>query len=333
MTTNMLEMENKKTYTLSYPKKSPDDNDITVTDTTISKVVFTNSRIIFTSQTDTWISSTQKSKTVLKWIYDGSFSFTGNTLATIKSSNIDQITFAGHGSGYDTRSDSTTIYGEGAGSFRFDAPYKNLNTALLDTVKGSLLYNYSSTGENTLVPFLGGRLFASSSVPVSTDRSVITGEIGNTELKTNWWADPFSPSNGTSGSSSGSGGSSTTQTLTTTSSVDTLTGIKKKKDIFRFDADPSGQVDKVTGFNAKEKDVLSISKSAFEIDRGTFAVAKNAKALAKQLGTSVDIVYNRQTGELILNANGAEPGYGDDGGVFAVLVGRPTVGSGSVQFY
>jgi hypothetical protein len=136
-----------------------------------------------------------------------------------------------------------------------------------------------------------------------------------------------------SGSSSGSSGSSTPQTLTTTTSVDTLTGIKKTKDIFKFDADPSGQVDKVTGFNAKEKDILSISKSAFEIDKGTFAVAKNAKTLAKQLGTSVDIVYNRQTGELILNANGAEPGYGNDGGVFAVLMGRPTVGSGSVQFY
>jgi hypothetical protein len=136
-----------------------------------------------------------------------------------------------------------------------------------------------------------------------------------------------------SGSSSGSGGSSTTQTLTTTSSVDTLTGIKKTKDIFKFDADPNGQVDKVTGFNAKEKDILSISKSAFEIDKGTFAVAKNAKTLAKQLGTSVDIVYYQKKGELILNANGAEPGYGDDGGVFAVLMGRPTVGAGSVEFY
>jgi hypothetical protein len=123
------------------------------------------------------------------------------------------------------------------------------------------------------------------------------------------------------------------QPLTTTSSVDTLTGIKKKKDIFKFDADPSGQVDKIIGFNAKEKDILSISKSAFEIDRGTFAIAKNAKALAKQLGTNVDIVYYRKTGELILNTNGPDPGFGDDGGVFAVLTGRPTVGAGSVQFY
>ena len=130
-----------------------------------------------------------------------------------------------------------------------------------------------------------------------------------------------------------SGNNESPQTLTTTSSVDTLTGINKKKDIFKFDADPSGQVDKVTGFNAKEKDILSISKSAFKIDRGTFAIAKNAKTLAKQLATSVDIVYSRQTGELILNANGAEPGYGDDDGVFAVLMGRPTVGNGSVQFY
>lgn len=157
---------------------------------------------------------------------------------------------------------------------------------------------------------------------------------------TGWASRPFEDNlvsiGGTSsgsGSSSGSGGSSTPQILTTTSSVDILTGIKKKKDIFKFDADPGAQVDKVVGFNAKEKDILSISKSAFGIETGTFAIAKNAKALAKQLGTNSDIVYYRKTGELILNANGADPGYGDNGGVFAVLMGRPIVGSGSVEFY
>lgn len=218
-----------------------------------------------------------------------------------------------------------------------------------ELVSGSItsLIEVSSTGA------ISGKVFTS---PVKVVFSEVDGAWGNlrqqpgTEITSigeysqffpaGWIDRPFqdnlvsvgNTSSG-SGSSSGSSGSSTPQTLTTTSSVDTLTGIKKKKDIFKFDADPSGQVDRVIGFNAKEKDILSISKSAFEIDRGTFAVAKNAKTLTKQLATSVDIVYYQKKGELILNANGAESGFGDDGGVFAVLMGRPNVGAGSVEFY
>lgn len=157
---------------------------------------------------------------------------------------------------------------------------------------------------------------------------------------TGWASRPFEDNlvsiGGTSsgsGSSSGGGGSRTPRILTTTTSVDILTGIKKKKDIFKFDADPSGQVDKVKRFNSKEKDIILISKLAFEIEKGAFAIAKNAKALAKQLATNSDIVYHRKACKLILNANGADPGYGDDGGVFAVLMGRPIVGSRSVEFY
>ena len=160
---------------------------------------------------------------------------------------------------------------------------------------------------------------------------------------TRWASRPFEDNlvsvgsaSGGSGSSSGSGGSSAPQPLRTTSSIDTLTGIKKNKDIFKFDAGPIGpigQVDKVIGFNSKEKDILSISKSAFKIESGTFAIAKNAKTLAKKLGASADIVYYRKTGELILNANRSDPGYGDSGGVFAVLAGAPVVGFASVEFY
>jgi hypothetical protein len=218
-----------------------------------------------------------------------------------------------------------------------------------ELVSGSIIskIDVSSTGA------ISGKVFTS---PVKVVFSEIDGAWGNlrqqpgTEITSigeytqffpaGWSNRPFQDNlvsvgktSSGSGSSSGSGGSSTPQTLTTTTSVDTLTGIKKTKDIFKFDADPSGQVDKVTGFNSKEKDILSISKSAFEIDRGTFAIAKNAKTLAKQLATNVDIVYNRQTGELILNANGAEPGYGADGGVFAVLMGKPVLNLGSVEFY
>ena len=330
MTTNMLEMENKKTYTLSYPKKSPDDNDVTVTDTTTAKVVFTNSRIIFTSQTDTAISSSQKSKTVLKWIYDGSFSFTGNTLATIKSANIDQITFAGYGLGYNTKSNLTHYSNEGAGAFRFDTPYKNLNTALLDTVKGSLLYNYSSSGENTLVPFLGGRLFSSSSVPVSTDRSVIIGELGSTELKPNWWVDPFSSQ---TEAASSPALASRNSTFSATTAVDTLTGTAKKADTFQFSSSPNynSSADRITNFSTKDKDKVLISSSVFGLSsKGTFKIANNLKSLDKLSKSKTQFIYSKADGGLYFNQNGTEAGYGT-GGIFAVLEGNPTLGTKNVS--
>ena len=317
-------MENKKTYTLSYPKKSPDDNDVTVTDTTTSKVVFTNSRIIFTSQTDTWISSIQKSKTVLKWIYDGSFSYAGNTLATIKSTNIDQITFAGYGLGYVTTSNLTQYSGEGAGSFRFDTPYKNLNTALLDTVKGSLLYNYSSSGENTLVPFLGGKLFSSSSVPVSTDRSVIIGELGSTELKLNWWVDPFSSQ---TESASSTAVASTNSIVSATAAVDTLTGTAKKADTFDFSSSPNynSSADRITNFSTKDKDKILISSSVYGLSgKGTFKIAKNLKSFGKLSKTDTQFIYNKADGGLYFNQNGPEAGFGT-GGIFAILEGNPSL--------
>ena len=226
------------------------------------------------------------------------------------------------------------IYETGS-SWNIKPEYGNFSNGLwgstrsIEEMASSVNYFYRTKDSITLTPSDGP--FANATY-YSSKESIKT-LLNSSLFPDGWWISPFefqlpSTSTGTSTSSV-----SPKATLTTTSSVDTLTGIKKKKDIFKFDADPSGQVDKVTGFNAKEKDILSISKSAFEIDKGTFAVAKNAKTLAKQLATSVDIVYNRQSGELILNANGADPGYGDDGGVFAVLMGRPNVGAGSVQFY
>jgi hypothetical protein len=142
-----------------------------------------------------------------------------------------------------------------------------------------------------------------------------------------------SPWESVGGLPSGNNGSPTPQTTATSPSVDSLTGIKNSKDVFRFDATPDGQVERVIGFSLKDKDTLSISRIAFGIEGDTFAVAKNAKALAKQQRSNTDIVYYRKTGELMLNANGAEPGFGDDGGAFAVLTGKPLLNIGSVVFF
>lgn len=65
---------------------------------------------------------------------------------------------------------------------------------------------------------------------------------------------------------------------------------------------------------------------------GKFAITKKAKDLNKVLATDANFVYNQQKGELIFNANGAQPGFGDAGGVFALLVGAPKLIGSSVSF-
>jgi hypothetical protein len=238
---------------------------------------------------------------VSRTVYRGDFQFTGNELTSGSISEVIRVGASGNVDGYRLANRLSVI----PTGYGFDLPSPS-------NVRAEYGPSTPITTTDGFAQFFpagwGNRPFEDNLVSVAS-------------------------TSGGSGTSSGSSGTSSPQTLTTTTSVDTLTGIKKKKDIFKFDADPSGQVDKVTGFNAKEKDVLSISKSAFGVDSGTFAVANNAKTLAKQLATSVDIVYYRKNGELILNANGPEPGFGDDGGVFAVLMGKPIVGSASVQFY
>jgi hypothetical protein len=318
-------MENGKIYTLSSPTKAPWDSDVNIVDTTTSRVSFSKSRIIFISQTDRWDSPTHKSKEVLKWIYDGSFSFNGITLSTIKLANINQITFSGHGLGYDPTTSASQYSREGAGAFRFATPYKNLNVALTDTVNGDLLYNYSSTGESMLAPYLGGWRFRSASA--TTDRTVIPGDLSKSELKLNWWVDPFS-------SSSSSGTATITNSLATKTGPDTLTGVVKKKDLFDFQSKPEygSNTDRITNFSTKDKDQLQFSKSAFGVSRGKFAIAKDTKNLNKLLVSDTNFIYNQPKGELIFNANGVQSGFGENGGVFAILVGKPSLTGSSVSF-
>jgi hypothetical protein len=125
-----------------------------------------------------------------------------------------------------------------------------------------------------------------------------------------------------------------TKTLTTTPGVDALIGTAKTKDTFSFAAAPEFDynIDKITNFSAKDNDVLQLSKSAFGVTAGKFAIAKNPKKLAKLLASDTNFIYNQKSGELIFNANGSEPEFGTDGGVFAQLVGSPKLLGSSVTF-
>ena len=136
------------------------------------------------------------------------------------------------------------------------------------------------------------------------------------------------------GNSSANGSQSGSATKQTSDAVDSLTGTSKSKDTFAFGTAPGfgDQKDSITNFSTKDKDVLQFSKSAFGVSTGRFAIAKKAKDLNKVLATDANFVYNQQKGELIFNANGSQPGFGDDGGVFALLVGAPKILGSSVSF-
>jgi hypothetical protein len=68
-------LENGKTYTTTLPRTLPGDGDVNIVDKTTTKASFDKSKIIITSQADTWQSASQKTKTIVRYIYDGSFSY------------------------------------------------------------------------------------------------------------------------------------------------------------------------------------------------------------------------------------------------------------------
>jgi hypothetical protein len=134
----------------------------------------------------------------------------------------------------------------------------------------------------------------------------------------------------------GSGPDSSTNKdyLVTTDGIDTLTGVKKQRDTFSFETPPEygPAIDKITNFSIRDKDLLQFSTSAFGVLVGKFAIAINAKKLSKLLASDTNFIYSQKSGELYFNANGPEPDFGVNGGVFAVLEDHPKLLRSSVSF-
>jgi len=143
----------------------------------------------------------------------------------------------------------------------------------------------------------------------------------------NWVLDPLS-------SSAGSQSGKSPSVILATEGIDKLTGQKKSRDVFEFSTPPNigSQVDSIINFSYKNKDIIQISEEMFGITTGRFSVARKPKLLKKLLSKNIEVVYNQKNGQLILNANGSEPGYGEEGGVFAELVGAPKLIGDSVSF-
>ena len=90
--------------------------------------------------------------------------------------------------------------------------------------------------------------------------------------------------------------------------------------------------DKITSFNPST-DTLEIDTESFGIDSSaSFAAGKNKKTIKKVLAKQdFDFLYDEKKGGLYFNEDGSVKGFGD-GGIFAILEGKPKVGLGNFEF-
>jgi len=83
-------------------------------------------------------------------------------------------------------------------------------------------------------------------------------------------------------------------------------------------------IDPIIGFNSSS-DTLRIDADRFEVDiTSNYAVGKNKKQVKKKLAKeNYDFIYDQKNGGLYFNKNGSDIGFGDDGGIIAVLQEAP----------
>ena len=115
--------------------------------------------------------------------------------------------------------------------------------------------------------------------------------------------------------------------------VNTGKGKKKHKalddsrDEFRFElAGQFGkrQADRITGFDTAEGDQLALGRDVFNGLNDIDLVTVTSKTqLATQSNNSTALIYFEPRGKLYFNQNGDASGYGEDGGLFAILKGGP----------
>ena len=258
-------------------------------------------------------------------IFNGSFKYSNGAL----TGNITSITtFAYY--------NDEGVVTETGSSWNIKPEYGSLDTGggglgsskAIDETASSVNYLYRTKDSITLTsdnsPFANATYYRS--------KEAIKNLLNVTLFPDGWWLTPFElPTTGSA--SSNTGGSSTSSTLTTTAAVDTLTGTAKKADTFDFSSSPNynSSADRITNFSTKDKDKVQISSGIFGLSgTGTFKIAKNSKDLTKLLASDTQFIYNKGDGGLYFNENGSASGYGN-GGIFAVLEGKPTLGTGSVS--
>jgi hypothetical protein len=89
--------------------------------------------------------------------------------------------------------------------------------------------------------------------------------------------------------------------------------------------------DRITNYNPKTDGPIQIDLGTFDGAVGKLKIAKKSRHVSKLAKKSYDFIYDGQAGYLYYNENKAEIGFGE-GGIIAILAGKPKVGPGNFEF-
>ena len=108
-----------------------------------------------------------------------------------------------------------------------------------------------------------------------------------------------------------------------------------KPDAFLLSIDQLGKqhADLITGFNGKHGDLIALDLASFTNGLNTtFKSVRNKSRVNNAAGNDVELIYNQKNGKLFLNANGNESGFGESGGMLAILKGRPILKKSNFEY-
>ena len=108
--------------------------------------------------------------------------------------------------------------------------------------------------------------------------------------------------------------------------------------IYRFDSRryfrggrKKARVDRITNFSSEAGDGMELSRKAFKgIGELDFTTASNKRSSKRAARTDTDIIYNESSGKLYFNANDDSKGFGNKGGLFAILESSPLISSSDI---
>ena len=90
--------------------------------------------------------------------------------------------------------------------------------------------------------------------------------------------------------------------------------------------------DRITNYSDSPNQRIQINLSTFiEGTKGKIKIVKSKKKVEKFSRKNIDFIYSKRSGLLYYNENGDEAGFGN-GGILAILEGRPKISQGNFEF-
>ena len=189
-------------------------------------------------------------------------------------------------------------------SVHFSTPQTDFPSGIENATK--INYHYSSSGTGSTTDRSGGGYDLFKSFPVSTNRGVTEGYAWSSRIREDWWKMPF-------------------EDVTSATSTDLSNPLEAPTSY------GANKADIITNYNPKTDEAIQIGLATFDGAVGKLNIAKKTKQVAKHAKKDIDFIYDQQAGYLYYNENGKEAGFGD-GGIFAILEGKPKVGLGNFEF-